>query len=1164
MNRNKVDPNETGREKKKGNNVNNINGNINESINITDSKNDSNVTTGQNTNTLYQKETNSSLVGGTMSPAMVGRNSFYPDKSLNLKINDLSVSQDYLGSSNISMLSSTIPYKEEGLCFIKYIIVCNFKSYENENVIGPFSKFTAIIGPNGSGKSNLMDCICFVLGINNKYLRAKNLKNLIYHKENEKLDVISKRKCYVKLIIERNKENVEIKRTLNYKGVSNFYINDKLVDHKEYTTFLRKNRIETKTKTCLIFQGDIEDIINKKPTELAKLFEYISGSDEYEQIYEDVKEKLKEKQISCKNYLNDKKKIEQEIKLHKALINKNIEHSKMKEDYELEIKIYYLFRLYHYHKSKEKFKEMLLHLKDEKINFEEDVLSTNKNNANELERKRLLKKKEYLKIDDEIKNYKNELNKQKIGLNEISEKRKFSENFLNKIIANDKIQTNMQNHCSSFLDNLNEQIKEQNKKLNLEYQKNIDMNKQFLNKYENIKNWVKQNHSFVYDFYFKEGEKSGVVSNPGRKSKHKGGEKNALSLLDKSNNVGGNSNNQMEWSDKYNIIDLIENLDEYKECKEKYYYLCANSNVNINNYTNLTNSIKKDIKELQEECDNMSRKKQKEELELKSEKYALDEINLQINKLNNLIISGKEHVETNKVNLKTWADTILLKEKKIEQIQEDINILNIHKNELNYYEKRKEVIKNLKNQFGENEIYDEVCNLYEVTNPKYYTAVNNAIQKYNNFIVVRNIDSCTKCIKYLKDNKLYRMDFIPYENFIEKIKKKKKNIMKSRIRMKGNDSYDNGDNDGELDDPNELSETDNMTFNQIDKVINSFRKRNVILASNCLLCNEKYKMLFDYLIGENTLIVEKIKDAEDIKQKFPNLYVNIVTFNGHIISKHNNLIIDITSNSIDKERFNNKRLSINLYNKLLNEKDECYNSINELNKKIIETNEMLNKDNNELELNKKKVGILLIKQNIFEKSIEAKSSTMYSYEDKIEKLQNIDLKKKIDILHNYEKELLKERNGLSFYQKDCYKDMNKKFNTDNIYEIVEHNKKIMEQIAEQIERIENNIKKINDDINELLDKKNEINITRKNEKKIGSEEDVKKKMEQLKKEEMEINKKIEKINSNIIELENKKLDLHKHINSIDHELNMLREQVNSSFEKHEQIENKIENCIQKI
>ncbi|EFO97058.1 hypothetical protein CRE_25880 [Caenorhabditis remanei] len=38
----------------------------------------------------------------------------------------------------------------------------NFKSYKGFHLIGPFSRFTAIIGPNGSGKSNLMDAISFV------------------------------------------------------------------------------------------------------------------------------------------------------------------------------------------------------------------------------------------------------------------------------------------------------------------------------------------------------------------------------------------------------------------------------------------------------------------------------------------------------------------------------------------------------------------------------------------------------------------------------------------------------------------------------------------------------------------------------------------------------------------------------------------------------------------------------------------------------------------------------------------------------------------------------------------------------------------------------------------------------------------------------------------
>ena len=43
-----------------------------------------------------------------------------------------------------------------------------FKSYANRTVISGFdSQFNAITGLNGSGKSNILDAICFVLGITN-------------------------------------------------------------------------------------------------------------------------------------------------------------------------------------------------------------------------------------------------------------------------------------------------------------------------------------------------------------------------------------------------------------------------------------------------------------------------------------------------------------------------------------------------------------------------------------------------------------------------------------------------------------------------------------------------------------------------------------------------------------------------------------------------------------------------------------------------------------------------------------------------------------------------------------------------------------------------------------------------------------------------------------
>lgn len=88
---------------------------------------------------------------------------------------------------------------------IDRIEVDNFKSYAGQQTIGPFLDFTAVIGPNGAGdsppghtqltlaptdgprdypccagKSNLMDAISFVVGLQSKDLRGKQLKDLVF------------------------------------------------------------------------------------------------------------------------------------------------------------------------------------------------------------------------------------------------------------------------------------------------------------------------------------------------------------------------------------------------------------------------------------------------------------------------------------------------------------------------------------------------------------------------------------------------------------------------------------------------------------------------------------------------------------------------------------------------------------------------------------------------------------------------------------------------------------------------------------------------------------------------------------------------------------------------------------------------------------------------
>uniref|UniRef100_A0A8C5AGD0 Structural maintenance of chromosomes protein n=1 Tax=Gadus morhua TaxID=8049 RepID=A0A8C5AGD0_GADMO len=65
---------------------------------------------------------------------------------------------------------------------IKSIIIDGFKSYAQRTEINGFDPlFNAITGLNGSGKSNILDSICFLLGISNlTQVRASNLQDLVY------------------------------------------------------------------------------------------------------------------------------------------------------------------------------------------------------------------------------------------------------------------------------------------------------------------------------------------------------------------------------------------------------------------------------------------------------------------------------------------------------------------------------------------------------------------------------------------------------------------------------------------------------------------------------------------------------------------------------------------------------------------------------------------------------------------------------------------------------------------------------------------------------------------------------------------------------------------------------------------------------------------------
>ena len=65
---------------------------------------------------------------------------------------------------------------------IKRIEIEGFKSYSTREVVDNLDpQFNAITGLNGSGKSNILDAICFLLGITNlANVRAHSLADLVF------------------------------------------------------------------------------------------------------------------------------------------------------------------------------------------------------------------------------------------------------------------------------------------------------------------------------------------------------------------------------------------------------------------------------------------------------------------------------------------------------------------------------------------------------------------------------------------------------------------------------------------------------------------------------------------------------------------------------------------------------------------------------------------------------------------------------------------------------------------------------------------------------------------------------------------------------------------------------------------------------------------------
>lgn len=173
---------------------------------------------------------------------------------------------------------------------IKSITLDGFKSYgKRTEIIGFDQLFNAITGLNGSGKSNILDAICFALGLNNMSLaRCNTLRELIYkngqagvHKAVVSVTFDNSDKSQSPTGYEHLSEFV-IRREVNLNSRTKYYINGQSATNSQVSDLFHSVQLNISNPHFLIMQGRITKVLNMKPHDILAMIEEATGVSMYE------------------------------------------------------------------------------------------------------------------------------------------------------------------------------------------------------------------------------------------------------------------------------------------------------------------------------------------------------------------------------------------------------------------------------------------------------------------------------------------------------------------------------------------------------------------------------------------------------------------------------------------------------------------------------------------------------------------------------------------------------------------------------------------------------------------------------------------------------------------------------------------------------------------
>lgn len=166
------------------------------------------------------------------------------------------------------------------------------------------SHFNAITGLNGSGKSNILDAICFVLGITNlSQVRAGNLAELVYKQGQAGVN-----KATVTLVLDNSHSSSPVgyescptitvtRQVLLGGGKSKYLINGKTAPAASVQNLFRSVALNVNNPHFLILQGRITKVLNMRSHEILGLVEEAAGTKLYQDRRQGALQTLAKKQL---------------------------------------------------------------------------------------------------------------------------------------------------------------------------------------------------------------------------------------------------------------------------------------------------------------------------------------------------------------------------------------------------------------------------------------------------------------------------------------------------------------------------------------------------------------------------------------------------------------------------------------------------------------------------------------------------------------------------------------------------------------------------------------------------------------------------------------------------------------------------------------------------